>query len=404
MPRSCRNWLETYLEYTAISETPAHMHLWVGVGTIAAVLRRRVWIDQFYFKWLPNFYIVLVAPPGTVAKSTAIGIAKDLLSQVPGLNFGPDSTTWQALMQEMAGITEHVRLEDGSYLPMSCVTLTISELGTLLDKDEPKAYDVLVDLWDGRPGITRKSTKTQGEDLIENPWINILAATTPTWIADNLQAIAITGGFISRCIFLYADAKRHFEAYPGLSVPKGHETLRAKLIGDLKHIAKTLKGPYSLTPEAVEWGRKWYEDLQAAAPTSTLRFDLKTSGYLERKQTHLHKLAMVLAASESDAMTITAEHLVRADAMLREVEEKLPKVFQRFQVRGSMNHAQDILDRIRARKTIEMSVLYREVFSALRLSEREFNTIIQSALKANLVKLKVAGPTRYLEITEEETP
>ena len=76
--RNYDDWLKAYLRYAESTEAPMHMHFWSGVSAVAGALRRRVWIDQAYFKWYPNFYIVLVAPPGIVSKSTTVGIAMNL--------------------------------------------------------------------------------------------------------------------------------------------------------------------------------------------------------------------------------------------------------------------------------------------------------------------------------------
>ena len=91
--RNYADWLKAYLKYAEATEAPQHMHFWSGVSAVAGALRRKVWIDQAYFKWYPNFYIVLVAPPGIVSKSTTVGIAMDLLRKVPGIHFGPDVVT-----------------------------------------------------------------------------------------------------------------------------------------------------------------------------------------------------------------------------------------------------------------------------------------------------------------------
>ena len=67
------------------------MYAWVGVSTIAGALRRKVWIDQAYFKWYPNFYIILVAPPGIVAKSTTASLGMRLCGVSPVSASGPMS-------------------------------------------------------------------------------------------------------------------------------------------------------------------------------------------------------------------------------------------------------------------------------------------------------------------------
>jgi len=93
--RLSNNWIQSYLEYSSLSEAPENFHFWTAVSCIAGALRRRVWIDQGYFQWTPNFYIIFTAPPGIVSKSTTASIGMRLLREVPGIQFGPDaSSAW----------------------------------------------------------------------------------------------------------------------------------------------------------------------------------------------------------------------------------------------------------------------------------------------------------------------
>lgn len=93
MGRHFDDWLKTYMLYTRDSESPDEFHFWTGVSTIAGALRRRVWIDMRKFLWTPNFYIILVGPPGIVTKSTTTSVGYNLLRHVEGVHFGPDSAT-----------------------------------------------------------------------------------------------------------------------------------------------------------------------------------------------------------------------------------------------------------------------------------------------------------------------
>ena len=109
--RNFPDWIKAFIEYAGFGEAPRHMYFWVGASTIAGVLRRRVWIDQAYFRWHPNMYVILVAPPGIVSKSTTAGIGMRLLRQVPGIRFGPDVVTWQALVGAFAEASEAFELD-----------------------------------------------------------------------------------------------------------------------------------------------------------------------------------------------------------------------------------------------------------------------------------------------------
>ncbi|HKU52713.1 MAG TPA: hypothetical protein VJQ25_09630, partial [Nitrospira sp.] len=122
------------------------MYFWVGASTVAGALRRRVWIDQSYFRWYANMYVVLVAPPGIVSKSTTAGLGMRLLRQVPGIRFGPDVVTWQALVTAFAEAGEAFEF-GGEYLTMSPITIESSEFGNLLNPSDKDMVDLLVSLW-----------------------------------------------------------------------------------------------------------------------------------------------------------------------------------------------------------------------------------------------------------------
>src|SRR3990167_3769970 len=96
------NWLRAFAEHTELSEAPRAYHFWTGVSTIAGALRRQVWIDQRYFQWTANFYIVLVGPPGIVTKSTSMRTGIKMLQELPGVHMGPQSMTWQGLTLSLA--------------------------------------------------------------------------------------------------------------------------------------------------------------------------------------------------------------------------------------------------------------------------------------------------------------
>ena len=224
MPRELDNWLAAYAKHTAISEAPPVFHFWTGVSVIAGALRRRVWIDQKHFQWIPNFYIIMVGPPGVVTKSTSMKIGYRILRQVPGIHFGPQSMTWQGLLKAFEDSNELVPLPLPGVdindpmlerMPMSCVTCDISELGTFLKPRDDELTTFLIDMWDGQIGSWKRTLATQDETIIENPWLNIIGCTTPSWLRENFNSGMISGGLTSRCIFVWGMEKSQLIAYPG---------------------------------------------------------------------------------------------------------------------------------------------------------------------------------------------
>ena len=239
MARKLKNWIVGYTEYTEQSESPNSFHFWTAVFTVAGALRRQVWIEERYFQWTPNFYIVLVGPPGVAAKSTSIRIGVKLLEQIPGVNLGPQSMTWQALTKSLSESVEAVPMPDGKFHSMSCISIPVGELGTFLQPDDRNLVDVLVALWDGQLETWGKDTKTQGSERIVNPWINIMGATTPSWLRDNFPEIMITGGLTSRIIFVFGDKKRHLVPYPSDVInAEEHAAHSEVLVYDLEQISQ----------------------------------------------------------------------------------------------------------------------------------------------------------------------
>lgn len=372
------------------------MYQWVAVSTLAGALRRKVWIDMAYFRWHPNFYTILVAPPGIIAKSTTAGLGMRLLRRVPGIKFGPDIVTWQALVTAFAEATEMFDL-NGDYHTMSALTLQSSEFGNLVDPSDKRAIDLFVTLWDGEEKAIEKLTKGSGNDSIVNPWINIIACTTPAWIASNFPEYTIGGGFTSRCIFVYADKKHQYVAYPGRQVPRNLHKTEDRLVKDLEHIAINLAGEYKLTESAFVWGEEWYKKHYANRPLGL--DDERFGGYIARKQTHVHKLAMVLAAAGGDEMRITEIHLSKANDMVTELESDMPLVFGKIGRTEVSVQADRFLGYVRKRGKVTYEEAYRFIHAYFP-SNREFEDMLGGCLKAGYLRMAQENTVYYIYPTK----
>lgn len=379
--RNFDDWLTSYVQYASFSEAPAKMHFWSGVSALAGSLRRKVWLDMGYFKWTPCFYILIVAPPGVVSKSTTAAIAIDLLRQVPGIKFGPQMVTWPALVKAFADAKEEFEFED-AWHPMCAMTIESSELGNLINPADREMIDLLVTLWDSKTGALDKRTKTSGSDEVVNPWINMIACTTPAWIEGNFPEYVIGGGFTSRCLFVYAEKKEKLVAYPTKSIPRELADIRTLLLQDLEHIANALVGPFQLDADALAWGIKWYE-IHNASPPEHLT-DERFAGYLARKQTHMHKLAMVLSASRSDEMIIRIEDLATAERMLFELEKDMPKVFARIGRSEQSIQAERFIKHVQQQGAISYDAAYQFIHMHFPM-HRDFEGMLIGAIRSGQI-------------------
>lgn len=391
-PRRLDDWMRGFLAYSSYGEAPLKTLFWTGISTVAGALRRRVWIDQKYFQWTPCFYVILVAPPGVISKSTTANIGINLLREVPGIKFGPDVVTWQALIESMGNANESAYCEaTDSYHAMSAITICSDEFGTFLDPSDRAMVDALVSLWDGKQGVFTKVTKSSGNDKVENPWINIIACTTPEWIKGNFPEYMIGGGFTSRCIFVFAEKKRQLVAYPKEVAPADFEEQRANLIHDLEQISLMI-GEYTLTDAALKWGTEWYARHWDNRPAHL--DDARFGGYIARKQTHMHKLAMVLSAARSNALIIEQDSLEMAAEFITALEIDMPRVFETIGMNDKTRSMSDLVRIVLTRRRIRFSDLYRALFS--KLTAKEFEEAMNSAIMAGYVRLEDGSDGRHV--------
>lgn len=392
MARHYADWLQAYIKYASVTEAPIRMHFWSGVSALAGAVQRKIWIDMKRYKWYANFYIIFVAPPGVVAKSTTADISMDLLKKVPGIKFGPDVVTWQALVTAFAASTEAFEFE-GVHYPMSAMTLVSSELGNLIDPQDRNMINTYINLWDGRQSM-EKMTKDSGNDTIEGPWINIIGCTTPNWIADNMPAATIGGGFTSRCVFVYADKKERYIPYVDEVVTTNDADMREKLIQDLEYISMTIIGPYTISEEARAFERDRYEKFWN---DSASRMDSSMlEGYAARKQTMLHKLAMLLSASRSDDRVIELEDMVLANEALNQLEPDMPKVFNQVGKTQSSIAVDKLLRLIKRAGRIEYSKAFRLVHATFP-DAKDFEGVLVGCIKAGYIRMEVKGMDSFLE-------
>jgi len=255
---------------------------------------------------------------------------------------------------------------------------------------------MLVNLWDGK-GF-RKVTKGSGTDDVVNPWINIIACTTQAWIAGNFPEYMIGGGFTSRCVFVYADKKERYVAYPGLAIPKNMEEFSAKLVADLEHIATKLIGEYKLTPEAVEWGTAWYEYHNKNRPKHLE--DDRFGGYIARKQTFIHKIAIIIAASQRDELIITKEDLETSAIMVTDLEAEMTNVFKKIGMGEAATSADRLVSYMKLRKQCPYVEAYRFIHAQFP-SLKDFEDILRGLIQAGYITLMQPGGVPTLVYNEK---
>lgn len=369
--RKCKNWLEDFSRWCLPrSEAKESYILWTGLFTLAAALRRHVKVPKEWFgSWeaSPNLYVLFVAPPGKARKSTTANYAEDLLDEL-GITRAPTIVTQAALLNQL------VNSSDSSIYIMS------AEFGSFIKKSGTEMFEFLTDIFDGRKNI-EASTILRGVEFAERPCVNLLGATTPKWIAENMPESVIGGGFASRVIFIYEESVRRRQLYYRELDHDKLNKLRDNLVEDLKHIAGDIQGNLDISDEGVTYMQSWYHD------NADKEHNPKLSGYYERKPAHIHKIATLLHFAYSDEMILQKKDLDQAKYLLEITEPKLHKIFDPI---GKNIYAPDlnvILNFIKDNEGCTAKELYREFYAVA--TPGLLQELIGGLVQAGFVEIKV---------------
>jgi hypothetical protein len=354
--RNFPNFIDAFIEYSSILEAPTRMYFWTAVSTLSGCLRRKVWIGGHHFKWYPNFFVVFVAPPGIISKSVTASIGMELLRKVDGVFFGPSVVTWQALVSAIKDAEEIVGVDyEGNDIKESCLTIESSELGNLFDPDDRDKVDMFITLWDGKS--FDKATKSGGLEVVTNPWLNVIACTTPSWLKSNCKESIIEGGFTSRCIFVYGTKKRQYVAMPWKHEPKEIEATKRLLIQDLQYINDNIKGRFTLDKKADEFAEDWYA---SHCKMVEKNYEVeKHQAHIARLQSNQFKLSMVLSAAERDDLLITEEIIKTATSMIMDTSKDLPAIFNGLNQSDLSKNTDRLLIYIKQKGTVDYKDAYR---------------------------------------------
>lgn len=365
--RELEDWLDAYLEYTDSSEPPTSFHIWCGLAAIAGALQRRVYLRQGLERTIyPNLYVILIGPSGRTRKGVALGIAKELLSQVGSVSIAPESSSGRealilAMKRAKQQFTDHSTGEIKEHCSLSAFS---EELSVFLGQGDIKFLANLTDWYDSKDTWAYE-TIGRGMDSIQGVCFNMVGGTAPEWIQSMLPREAIGGGYTSRVIFVVEEWKKHLS--PDHTITARELDLYEKLGNDLNRIA-LLSGAFTFGQDAKDAYIAWYREQDSLMRTGRMPVeDHRFTAYCERRTTHIRKLMMILCASRSDALLIERRDFDRALLTLTQAEQKMGKTFGGLGTARYSDATEQIKDYIQklgiTTRKILLAKFYRDVDS-----------------------------------------
>ena len=360
------SWLDAFYEWTLErSEAPTSFIFWAGAFTISSVLKRKVCFPKKLmgsYSIYPNLYVLFVGPPGGPRKTTTMNYSHELLHELkvnlePMVNFSSTAMSDSKLVEVLS------QTNDGT------ITIHSGEFSSFVNVSKEAMFDLLTDLFEGKVSY-EYSTRMHGVELVEKPCVNLLAATTPSWISS--ASIHLTGGgFASRIIFVFENEVRQRRMYYDNLNWKEFEELKTALRHDL-HVINKIEGDFAHASSKV---RNMMEDWYRAY-ADTVEGDERVAGYYQRKHIHVHKVAMILSVAERDDKIITEAHFNKAVEILEETEKKMPRALSSIGRNPFASDLEAILDYINMEGSVTKKQLIKRFYH--NLESRQLEELVSS--------------------------
>lgn len=387
------------------SIVPPAFRFWSAVSAVAGALGRKVWYDAGQFKIRPNLYIAMIAPPGS-GKSVALNLpfnkVYNKISAYPGLpadkrrdisrfnldqhlNIITGRITPQELMRSMHLIEQanlNVRDPDLDVFWESVVTLTTTEFGSFMDRNNTTLQHFLTEVWDSGDEYSNK-TKHQGWDYIRGPCLNWIVCTTPTSFVESLPETSRGQGLLSRILPVLHETdgivktRTEFPPFPTAEINY--------LAEDLVEINK-LTGQVTIDPNFRD-ELDYFVNVQYMPPVPT---DPNMLEYKSRRFAHWIKVATCLSASERNDLVIDKRVWDRTAACMLELENRMPKALRSFGLKTAGRVADDVKEYVRSyvltnKQKMTPKQVKRIILGKVSTST-EVETTYKTMLETNMLK------------------
>lgn len=383
--------ISEYMSFVTGGEECPRFQFFALIAALGSVIKRKVWFQRAseatFPTLFPSLWVVLIAPQGVGKKSSTLRSARIFLDSLPP-EHRPKSLasklTPEALVRSLSSPAKLEPSSDPdkpSYVKVikkpAQGLLYSSEFGVLLGREKYNTgmIALLTDLYDC-PKEWNSETIMHGDQMLFDVCLSVMAASTPDWMQSMLPTDAFKGGFMSRLV-LVSYPEGWFQRVPDPPAPP--DGLFEKVRDGFIKIAEA-KGRMEWNYEAKQFFNNWYLSLPEPEPGP------KTQ-YLERKQDHMLRLAMILKLCESygQDMIIDRPCLENAYNLLTAIEPETLKMIDYISVEPRMRCVQRVLEIIEAIGPIKESELLSRTWKYMG-RPADFDDTIKMLLKGKVIE------------------
>jgi energy-coupling factor transporter ATP-binding protein EcfA2 len=312
------------------TDIPENFIIWSALSLVGAALKNSVYFQIGTYTLYPNMFIVLVGPPG-VGKGASMNILEQMITDTKPnqvVNTLSDRITAERIIERISdGWSTAPQLKNMQLVlgknDHNCLLFS-SEIRVLLGASD-WMLEFLEEAWSKT--TYEYQTKNKGNVAIDNMCCSLLAASVPDFLRNvNREAhMVITGGFSSRCLFIYAENPSKDLPFPEpLKKNLKSKALYDNLILDLQEIG-TLRGEFVIDTGA----RLRFEAFLRLNRAASSKDDSEAvANFRARIKAHILKLAMIFSVSRDNSLHISDMDMVNAIAEVQKILVSLSKLFR----------------------------------------------------------------------------
>ncbi|HRR96687.1 MAG TPA: DUF3987 domain-containing protein [Candidatus Ratteibacteria bacterium] len=328
---------------------------------LSMTIRRNIHIYFGSKKLFTNLWVVLIGRSSLLRKSTCMDLVKQFIDQ--------DLIIAQEITPEKLVETLSFRGQ-GIFFWDEIMTVLKSFSREYMASCKP----MLTELFDRTTDYKRE---TMGYfRTVKEPFINIMAGTTPEWYQKGLSEADIKSGFIPRFLQVFAFKKDKFIKIPGT----GDITKREQLKEYLKEI-KDIRYEITLSDEAKDEFGKYSELIEK----EILRDGNGLSPFLARLLNYTLKFSILYHISNSNH---NREPYIYLDDMKKAVEfseiirKSTEKILSKLAFTPYQINRQKVLEILEIK---EGKINYSELMSRLKVSKNELRGVLDSLMLENKI-------------------
>lgn len=378
------NFVEKFIALQGDTPIPRIYLRFVALSLLSAVAQNKVWVELSPRNPLfPNLYIFLVGQSGS-GKGRAMKAGLQLL--------------------ESCGLQDYVGILGGTFTAAALIDFLASKWGKGVG-DTTRSYvvtpefassikwgeqaDALVktmtDLFTADLSVYTDATRGGGVKRVGRPCVSWIAGSTRDWLVSNLNANAIGGGFMARCLFVESFQRLPLTFAP--DPPPNEAELWAALQLQLVDRIQRAQGRLIIEPKGLAYLREWHErrdvprsDEALASWNRHLELSLKVATLLSLGDP-------AQGTSGSDPGSITEFHLYEAVSLVEEIKSTESMLWSFIFKKGKIHDIDYVAGKIKQAKEIDHSALLTRVASGRGILARRFTEIIETLRAAKKIEV-----------------